>query len=1050
MTFNLPESVSSERLLIRTAAKCNHRAQFAWKVSPIIYSCNEAIKLIHWLGRTAHTPILSPPSPSSLERRNTVRHFMPQIFASAAEYRHHNRAYHISQQLRTVFRGHHDSRSHHILSRHRKKHRVYTKKYKLLKLRREQEALRRIRKEASDVLEVPMGRRKLLCKYRKSCYDTGIVPDTWDINNILPRFMRSYETQKNFSEESTTEIYAKNESEEKEEVSEGELRFLCRYRKSCYKEVGAEIERGALKVHGLPIFSRSIILPIQKQKSIKEIAKLALEKIEEKERIAALQPIQTKVIIDKTFSEIEEKMKKRLACKYRKSCYDSGIRPEIVPLNNLFQNIYHFLKQQIRQVGMQQTIHKEFKDLSDDEKRVYCKYRKSCYTTGEKPKINYGQIFKYIHIVKKYEEVIPLGIRCKYRKSCYETGILPDLKKKIPKEKQPTPPVQTVTSLYNFKMLCKYRKSCYKRKAQEQQNLNAEIFGAIEELDRDEREQKKEVQNEINTIIEPTTKDPVLKSKKNEESRVSKQERFVEQHVTEKSSNKLVAKKFKISDHKERQKNVAVTTENEKLAYKPKKKKTKEPFEGTKVWSTKKVQKATLPSTAVQQTVIRKEALERVTFKKEQSKFEKVRKNIKNKRIEKGAEDKGTTDVMDVGNKSVLLSASAKTMEVPLIQVNRPQSAFSEEENIPFRTVNIYDENLSSVDIKLLCKYRKSCYKNGILSMIQTTKNIGIKNEQKPLKIRCKYRKSCYETGRLPEVLYENFKITGIIENKEERIPLTLRCKYRKSCYETGKLPEIETSILSFSMIQIENEYEEKEITEKQLSEGQQKLRCKYRKSCYTSGLLPPYLNQTVRLATFIKERYDSPQLKCKYRKSCYENMKLDMQLEKARKKEQRKMQQGIVRPTYRVEKAVKYKEKGQKEEILEEVTEEGSQETRKKKSKELKPAMEEKEYMQIAPRDTQSRQTDTKLRHLNSAQKLKCKYRLTCYDGVPLHQAEENKSEKKSQFNIKDFRRANGAICNVYYISCRKQAGLPILERGPIGPNGRRLCRKKKKEITN
>ncbi|MCP9259337.1 hypothetical protein DINM_002289 [Dirofilaria immitis] len=167
-------------------------------------------------------------------------------------------------------------------------------------------------------------------------------------------------------------------------------------------------------------------------------------------------------------------------------------------------------------------------------------------------------------------------------------------------------------------------------------------------------------------------------------------------------------------------------------------------------------------------------------------------------------------------------------------------------------------------------------------------------------------------------------------------------------------------------------------------------IRCKYRKSCYKTGILPSYLNHTVYVVATSIKQYEDPQLKCKHRKSCYENMELDIQLDK----------EGVVKPPYQTEPVIKYKEKEQKDEVLEEVTNEKVDELARRKLKSLNLRL---------------------------------------------------KNRKKRQLSIKDFRRANGAICNIYYISCRKQAGLPILVRAPIGPNGRRLCRKKKKEdITN
>uniref|UniRef100_A0A914W5N5 Uncharacterized protein n=1 Tax=Plectus sambesii TaxID=2011161 RepID=A0A914W5N5_9BILA len=39
-----------------------------------------------------------------------------------------------------------------------------------------------------------------------------------------------------------------------------------------------------------------------------------------------------------------------------------------------------------------------------------------------------------------------------------------------------------------------------------------------------------------------------------------------------------------------------------------------------------------------------------------------------------------------------------------------------------------------------------------------------------------------------------------------------------------------------------------------------------------------------------------------------------------------------------------------------------------------------------------------------------------------------------------------DGSKCHKYRISCREQLGLPPKEKVPIGPNGKKLCRKKPK----
>lgn len=1037
-SFNLPDSESSDRIniVVRTASKCKFCAHSTRKVFPTIYFCDKAIsnKWINKLGRTCH--IIMSSVPTDLKREKKIYSLMPQIFASATEHKYNSRFYHSTQQSRTAHKIHQDSRSHHMLSGYRRKHRIYTRKYKLK--HREQEAKRKIRKEASDILKVPIRKRKLLCKYRKSCYDTGLIPDTRNIYNILPRFL-DFNEPKNLSKKgSMIEMPTGYENEEKEEISEAELKLLCRYRKSCYKEVGAKIEKNGLKVQAGPILSRVTILPVMQQKSTEEIARIAIAKVEEK-RIAALRSISRKVIIDRDLNQTEEKKKKRLACKYRKSCYDSGILPEIGMTDNLFLKIYYFLSERNQRTGVQEITHKEFKDLSDNEKIVYCKYRKSCYNTAQKPVINHSQTFKYIHTIKKYEEVIPLEIRCKYRKSCYDTEILPDLKKETAEKMEPVVPVPIVTSLYHLKTLCKYRKSCYKQKAEEQQNLNVRLLDEVGTHQKEESERERE-EEEKEKIIELVQKEVVFKPGKTEElSAFKKMQRGFETKTIKEINSKKLIKKSELFVPELEAKKMVATTQDEKfegIPYEPKK--TKDPIEETSVQLTKKNRRTISPTRIVKQPTIEKRAPERTKSKKERLKLEKVQKYEKiRKEKEILIKGKDSEKKLSTATKGSLL-------------IKEVQSIFLQDENITSLQVG---KNLSPLTIKLLCKYRKSCYENGELPSLLTEKrksqDFQEKEDRRLLEIWCKYRKSCYETGKLPENLYENFKTKYLSKKEEKHIPLSLRCKYRKSCYETGKLPSIERSTFEHPTIQITNEYKNKESVGEKLNKEQLKLRCKYRKSCYESGMLPQSLNHTEYVVSISTKQYENPQLKCKYRKSCYESMELNIKLNKIRKKEeQKKNQEGIVKAPYQTEPVARHKEKEQKEEMQEEVTNKEDKPTRKKKSKEPKSEAKEQEYMQIKPLDSELERTTTKSQQLNSAQKLRCKYRLKCYNSMPLQQVVGKKRiEKQRHLSIKNFRRANGAICNIYYISCRKQAGLPILERPPIGPNGRRLCRKKKKE---
>lgn len=80
---------------------------------------------------------------------------------------------------------------------------------------------RRRQHEPEKIIKLPITQKQLLCKYRKSCYETGIIPT------------ELYTTKVTEMEE------AKPEAEE-HEVSEGEIKLACKYRKSCYEEFGTQ------------------------------------------------------------------------------------------------------------------------------------------------------------------------------------------------------------------------------------------------------------------------------------------------------------------------------------------------------------------------------------------------------------------------------------------------------------------------------------------------------------------------------------------------------------------------------------------------------------------------------------------------------------------------------------------------------------------------------------------------------------------------------------------------------------------------------------------
>jgi hypothetical protein len=77
----------------------------------------------------------------------------------------------------------------------------------------------------------------------------------------------------------------------------------------------------------------------------------------------------------------------------------------------------------------------------------------------------------------------------------------------------------------------------------------------------------------------------------------------------------------------------------------------------------------------------------------------------------------------------------------------------------------------------------------------------------------------------------------------------------------------------------------------------------------------------------------------------------------------------------------------------------------------------------------------------VDMATKLQCKYRKSCYSSGDLPKVMDRVvAEEAGQRNW-----TGEGRCNPWRISCRQAMGLPIREKAPIGPNGKRLCRKTK-----
>ncbi|VDM24416.1 unnamed protein product [Toxocara canis] len=983
---------------------------------------------------------------------------------------------------------------------HRRRH----VKHRLEQIAHQRKHARLLAKRKHTVLtQLSVKERKLLCKYRKSCYESGIPP------MIVPKAPEPCE-------------------DELKEMNEAEIKVFCKYRKSCYDEIGTVYEKRASGKRHLVLAGKGmpISMQLRKKRTVKEMAEIALQRADKKKDKAAQRPQPKMAIVKAKLNKADQDMHRKLDCKYRKSCYESGVHPRIEYDNFLF-NIYHMLARHIHTPGDEMTFNATFAELDDGQKKLFCKYRKPCYETGMKPNIDHGELFEYKHFIEKHDAEIPLEIKCHYRKSCYETGIVPDLRGTTLVAEQKQPIKKDPETIAELKLHCKYRKSCYVNKTVEQpeadivqQPIEEEKSRTVLQPPRPTKQPEAEVKPQAipeSPTAQTSTKEEILdETDKNGEEKVEKkmaeagvpakmteppkikpkpaaeaigkpaEEVVKKQKPTTKEKVKATetkqpptdrAKKSKIPEKKEGAKKVdevreqtasmptrkeekvtarkeqkkekmqkMTATDEEKLAISTPAKKeepTPETIKPTKVERTKPIS----PKAKKEKKEIEEELGRREENKQEvEEKTPKMKAKKPPEIIIKDVEKENQTMIRKSIQLSQKISVNVPHKEIRYVPPPTPPSP---EDEVPsIKEVHI-EGDVETLEEKLRCKYRKSCYHNRTLphpfegfKMEHITK----KEEQHlPLQYRCKYRKSCYETGELPHI-GETFKVQHLVVKKDEHIPISLRCKYRKSCYETGEVPQIDRRLLIVTAFQnlLREFYEEEDEIRREMSEEERKLNCKYRKSCYATGKLPEIERETIKtIADTMQETTLSLHLRCKYRKSCYATYGIPIVKDI---KQMRKPEAVIEKPSSAIMKEEKVKTSEERKphpaSTAEEPEEDKSTKKGKRAEKIKRETEDELEYMQVVHGEEEQRAP--KQRSLTPKEKLKCKYRLKCYDGVPIHKMIHEL--RKEPIPIKSFLRADGRPCTIYHLSCRRMAGLPIKQRAPIGPNGRRLCRKKPK----
>nr|CAD2136413.1 unnamed protein product [Meloidogyne enterolobii] len=315
-----------------------------------------------------------------------------------------------------------------------------------------------------------------------------------------------------------------NDKDDNEEfdstLSIADKKRMCRYRLSCYADKGIEIpgkyggkEQKQENGEYIPSGKRTLggtklkIVDVEKKATLKDAAKQAVKKVRQQE--AEGEVLREKYVYDgeRVLADFWAELERKNRCKYRRSCYLSGKLPEIKQ-SEILQWLggfgsSGFWKGEPEEEGNKEKKRGEdgedvkFENMSEYEKKLFCRYRNSCYKNGIKPKINNNSIttfgikeWNFNNLIKDLkgwlwggmegkqkidkEEPKQTKLECKYRKSCYSSGKLPE-EFTIDKneEKQTMAKIlegkKVPTSVKELKLFCKYRKSCYVANAAIQQ-----------------------------------------------------------------------------------------------------------------------------------------------------------------------------------------------------------------------------------------------------------------------------------------------------------------------------------------------------------------------------------------------------------------------------------------------------------------------------------------------------------------------------------------------------------------------------------------------------
>lgn len=845
-------------------------------------------------------------------------------------------------------------------------------------------------------------------RYRKSCYESGKLPELEDSSSdwfdwdTVSGYL-SWGEKKGDQEED-------NKKEEEDDDDEENLtprKLKCKYRLDCYKAKGIKLSgKDGEREERKSILAGKAGPQQGKKKTLKEIAERTVQKVKVAEEKAAARPLSSAIIVERKINKMEEKLSEKLHCKYRKSCYETGELPEIAESSwSLPVFSTHSAEEAVEEV--------DFQEMEDLERKVFCKYRKSCYETGVKPDIDPDIQINSFSDLRDLPDVIEtrkqtIQEKCKYRKSCYKTGILPDLNSQIEHEIAHKE-INTVvpTNIGELKKFCKYRKSCYEEIAQSasvETVTNIRRRRVIEKEVRRRKARRSRMRRRLHDV------DLEAGVRKHKSKRYTVQANETEQkQVEEPAKEERQEEEEAIPEpvvHKQPKKKVAKVEEPVPEVEKPAKLKRAKREE--------EQQPETEPDPVVEEPPKLKKKGKKAPPEPEpeperEKEPEPVAKKPKHK---KGKKEESKEEEEEIEQKEP--EPTAVVEELPAVKVvhkeKKQKKAKEPKESEPKEEDDEKKEN-----------------------------NLGYK-EKLELQAHCKYRKSCYDTKERPVIdqtlttLFDKFD-THVNEHYDrlENAELSpadkkLACKYRRSCYETNKRPVIVQTLTTIwaRAASSPSPDEPRNVHVEGLKAAEKNLLCKYRKSCYETGFLPEVLNPAPEEW---KGNLEEPEnwhkdehrkLACKYRQSCYSKHGWSFGHEEEKEGEKKKeVKKGEEKPVKKEAPKVKEtkehkpaKEHKKKVDVkpvpVVKVEEDDDDEVEKEQKKE-----DIKEDEAEAPEID-----DEDLPHMERGQKLGCKYRKSCYvNATP----EEAPTRTVTVAGV-----TQRTKCNQYYLSCREKLGLP------------------------